>query len=205
VDVIIAGSRWIDRYKVVERAIAASGFHVTTVLSGAARGVDRLGEQWANLNTRGLSQYPAEWDRYGKRAGILRNQRMARDAAEADEGGLIAVWDGTSRGTRHMIEEACRQQLKVHVHLVTPQPSTKSWTEILAFNAIIKEIAEETNWPISVSSSWVYDGDSGEEFVFPDVSRIDEESVPPVALAPDGIPLPASHGHSKRRRRGRRD
>jgi len=45
--VIVAGSRGIDDPNVVATAIAASGFHVTEVVSGTAHGVDQLGEAWA--------------------------------------------------------------------------------------------------------------------------------------------------------------
>ena len=42
--------------------------------------------------------FPAQWERYGKRAGPIRNAAMAK---YADYG--VALWDGESRGTAHMI------------------------------------------------------------------------------------------------------
>ena len=51
---------------------------------------------------------------YGKRAGVRRNEEMA-DMADA----LIAIWDGSSPGTKHMIEVARRRGLKIYVHNVT--------------------------------------------------------------------------------------
>lgn len=109
---IIAGSRDIADFAAVEAAVNASKFQVSTVLSGAARGVDRLGEIWARRNGRAVEQYPADWDRHGKRAGYLRNAEMV-DNAQA----LIAVWDGTSRGTAHTIRLARAAKLKVFVFI----------------------------------------------------------------------------------------
>lgn len=110
---IICGSRTISDYQEVGRAIQASGFRVTTVISGGARGVDRMGEIWARTNNRLLKIYRANWRKYGNSAGYLRNAQMAQEA-EA----VIALWDGVSRGTKHMIDTAERLGLKVYVHRV---------------------------------------------------------------------------------------
>jgi hypothetical protein len=108
---IICGSRAIGDYGELTRAIANSGFNVTTVLSGGARGVDRMGEVWARANNRLLLLFPADWRTYGKRAGYVRNEQMAEEA-EA----VIALWDGASRGTKHMIDTARAMGLSVYVH-----------------------------------------------------------------------------------------
>ena len=111
---IIAGSRNIIDYSVVKNAIENSGFWITTVLSGNADGVDKLGERYANAYYIPLEVYRAEWERYGRRrAGKIRNCLMA-EKADA----LIAVWDGESTGTKHMIEEARNRGLKVFVYIV---------------------------------------------------------------------------------------
>jgi hypothetical protein len=102
--VIIAGSRSIRDYSLVVQAISDSGFEVSEVVSGRAAGVDTMGEQWANERNIPCTRFPAKWDVYGKRAGIKRNEEMA---AYADA--MIAIWDGVSRGTSHMILEAQRR------------------------------------------------------------------------------------------------
>lgn len=107
---IIAGSRTINDSLLIEQAILKSGFRITEVFSGGARGVDQLGDAWARRNGVPVRRFPADWERYGKRAGFLRNEEMA-DRAE----GLIAVWDGRSPGTKHMIEIAKRRGLKVFI------------------------------------------------------------------------------------------
>lgn len=113
---IIAGSRDIDSYKEIEAAIEASGFEITTVISGTARGVDRIGEVWAFKHNVPVIKVPANWDFYGKSAGYVRNEKMAQ-MGEA----LIAVWDGESKGTKSMIDLARNYGLKTHVHIVKEQ------------------------------------------------------------------------------------
>lgn len=106
----------------VKWCVEKSGFEVTKVISGTAKGVDTLGEYWAKENNIPIWRFPADWDQYGKRAGYLRNQQMA-DVADA----LIAIWDGESKGTKHMIDIAVRAGLKVFIYNTSNK--TKTWYE----------------------------------------------------------------------------
>lgn len=116
--VIIAGSRWITDPRHLVKAIGDSGFQIAVVLSGTARGVDMLGEAWARSNRCPIMRFPAAWkNRDGevdRKAGFKRNITMAEHADA-----LIAVWDGRSPGTKHMIDTARKKGLKVFVHLVS--------------------------------------------------------------------------------------
>ncbi len=107
---IIAGSRYIDDYDKVCRAIEASGFTITEVVSGCARGVDKLGEQYAVKHKLPIKRFVAAWKMYGIHAGPFRNQQMA-DYAEA----LIAIPAINSRGTWDMVERARAKRLRVYV------------------------------------------------------------------------------------------
>lgn len=111
--VIIAGSRDIVDFEIVKKAVDNSGFNINVVISGCARGVDTLGEQWANENYIQILKFPADWKTFGKRAGYRRNEQMAEHADA-----LIAVWDGVSKGTKHMIDIARNKKLNVYVHMV---------------------------------------------------------------------------------------
>ena len=110
---IIAGSRSVQEYKHVINAVAQADWVPTVILSGTARGADVLGELWAINNSVELEKYPADWELYGKKAGFLRNVKMARHADA-----LIALWDGTSSGTAHMIDIANDYNLDIYVHMV---------------------------------------------------------------------------------------
>lgn len=111
--VIIAGSRQINDYQVVVDALSNADIVITQVVSGTARGIDKLGEKWAIENGIPIKQFPPDWSKYGRSAGYLRNEQMA-EYADA----LIAVWDERSRGTGHMINLAKKHGLAVHVYNV---------------------------------------------------------------------------------------
>jgi hypothetical protein len=110
---IIAGSRSIVNFAFVTNAVKESGFEVTEVISGTAWGVDKLGEKWAYMNNVPVKQFPAQWKEHGKAAGFIRNEEMA-EYADA----LIAVWDGSSAGTKNMIDKAKEKLLKIYVKFV---------------------------------------------------------------------------------------
>ena len=111
---IIAGSRTVTDFDELQEAIKGIKWKIGVVLSGAADGADLLGERWAEENDVLLERYPADWKKFGKSAGFLRNKQMA-ECAEA----LVALWDGKSKGTKHMIDLATEQNMLVYVHRVS--------------------------------------------------------------------------------------
>jgi hypothetical protein len=105
--VVIFGSRSVEDFAVIEKAMHVSGLArlaknglLAEIVSGGARGVDKLGEQYARSRCIPYKIFPADWERYGKNAGYIRNTEMAK---YADSG--LALWDGQSRGTAHMIRQ----------------------------------------------------------------------------------------------------
>lgn len=108
---IIAGSRSGFDYTDVEKAMESCGWEPTEIVSGMANGVDTLGEIWAKEHDIPIKQFPADWTKLGRRAGPIRNAQMG-DYADA----LVAVWDGYSVGTKHMIYYARTKGLKVYVY-----------------------------------------------------------------------------------------
>ena len=112
--VIVAGSRSINDYALVERnlnqILKNKLSEDVCIFCGMAKGVDSLGEQYAINHKLYLKMFPANWDRYGNKAGFLRNVEMA-EGADA----LVAFWDGKSRGTQHMINIAKKKDLQVRV------------------------------------------------------------------------------------------
>lgn len=114
--VIIAGSRGVQSLETVSQAMAQArkrGINPKVVLSGTAPGADRLGEQWALDRKLPLEYYPADWKGLGRIAGYKRNEQMAKHADA-----LVAIWNGRSPGTRHMIKTAQEHGLAVYVHYV---------------------------------------------------------------------------------------
>jgi hypothetical protein len=115
VKVIIAGSRGYTNKAMVNlfllQFIGEHGLP-TEIVSGGARGVDKIGEELAKEHGIPVKIFSANWDFYGKSAGRRRNKEMA-EYADA----LIAVWDSKSPGTKNMISEAKKKSLVVCVHL----------------------------------------------------------------------------------------
>lgn len=99
--ILICGSRTINDTAIVSQAIEESGLKPTHIISGGARGADRLAGEYAASNGIEFTEYLADWDRYGKRAGFMSNYIMVGEA-EA----VIAVWDSKSSGTKHAIDTA---------------------------------------------------------------------------------------------------
>lgn len=113
--VIIAGGRdFVDynllREKVNNILIDKRLTHKIVIVSGCARGADTLGMRYASENIFDVDKYPADWDKYGKKAGYMRNVEMAENADA-----LIAFWDGKSKGTKHMIDIATERNLPIRV------------------------------------------------------------------------------------------
>lgn len=116
VKVIVGGSRSFTDAKLLKEKCdyylsdAVAKNYDIEIVSGTAKGADRLGENYALEKGYHIAFFPANWKSFGKRAGYLRNEEMA-NYADA----LICFWDGESRGTMHMIDIAKRKGLPVRV------------------------------------------------------------------------------------------
>ncbi len=111
--VIIAGGRDFKDYALLSSTMNHLLSNIKddiAVVCGKARGADTLGEQYAKEHGYMVQYFPADWKRYGKAAGYIRNTEMAKNADA-----LLAFWDGHSLGTRHMIEIARKHGLNVRI------------------------------------------------------------------------------------------
>ncbi|MDH3354180.1 MAG: DUF2493 domain-containing protein [Chromatiales bacterium] len=106
---IIAGSRQIEDAEALRQTISDAGWEIDEVVSGACRGVDVMGEEWAHSHGIEVKQLHADWVTHGRMAGELRNREMAEYAD-----GLILLWDGHSPGASCMLREANRAGIKIH-------------------------------------------------------------------------------------------
>lgn len=112
--VIIAGGRDFADYALLSETMDDYLSKVTDdifIVCGQARGADTLGERYAKEHGYQVNYFPANWERFGKSAGYIRNTEMAKNADA-----LVAFWDGHSLGTKHMIATA--EQLGLDVRVV---------------------------------------------------------------------------------------
>ena len=121
--VAILGSRKVDSYRALCSAMESCPWPVTTVISGRARGVDLLGERWAEEHGIMVVPFPVtgeDWRTEGRKAGIVRNKLMLK-YAEA----VVAIWDGRSPGTGHAVRHACSIGLPVLIWPGRPSADTR--------------------------------------------------------------------------------
>jgi len=116
---IVAGSRgWDDRQLAIQSIVDfqhkhCNGRHLH-IISGTARGADQMGEEIAQLYHLPVTQMPANWSIFGRSAGYRRNKEMALIAD-----GALVLWDGESRGSKHMYDLALKHKLDVELVLPT--------------------------------------------------------------------------------------
>lgn len=114
--VIVAGSRTCRDYPLLKDKLdhllgnLVQQGKTIEIVSGGAKGVDTLGERYAVDHRFTLRRMPAEWERFDKAAGGIRNQRMSWYGTH-----LAAMWDGMSRGTRSMIQMAKQDGLPTRI------------------------------------------------------------------------------------------
>jgi hypothetical protein len=101
--VCLTGTRTETSYKKVKEALDALNLNPNTdsLITGGATGVDAHGKRWAEENGINHAEIKAEWGKYGKGAGPIRNGEMVALATE-----VIGIWDGESKGTRDCLNQA---------------------------------------------------------------------------------------------------
>ena len=109
-DKVLAFSSFIEFAQEVNSENLSKVNPFTEIVSGGARGADRVGEWVAHVSGVPIKQFIPDWSGLGKRAGFVRNAEMG-DYADA----LLAFWDGKSKGTKSMIDYATKKGLIVKV------------------------------------------------------------------------------------------
>ena len=99
-NIVVAGGRDFTNTNVAFNRLAQHVMNKDTIVSGHASGADKLGELFARSHNLELKLFPADWEKYGKSAGPIRNRKMAKIADL-----VIVFWDLESRGTKSMIKE----------------------------------------------------------------------------------------------------
>jgi len=122
---IIAGGREFDDYELMTISLSDLPWTITEVVSGTARGADQFGELFAMDHDIPITRFPADWDKYGKSAGPLRNEEMA-EYADA----CVCFWNGNTHrsGTYHMINFAKERKLLLEVIRYEPPKITGTWS-----------------------------------------------------------------------------
>lgn len=104
----IVGSRTFNNYQTFIEIlnIIKTKYKINTIISGGARGADSFAEAYADRYKINKLIFPADWKKYGKKAGFLRNVDIIKNCDVC-----LAFWDGESHGTKHDID-LCEQYNK---------------------------------------------------------------------------------------------
>ena len=112
---VVAGSRNFNDYSLLCTTLdevvgeLKSEYNVT-IVSGTANGADKLGEKYAEKHGLKIERHPANWGRYGRGAGPIRNAEMVK---ESD--GVVVFWNGESSGAKNIIDCAKAENLLIKV------------------------------------------------------------------------------------------
>lgn len=82
---------------------------ISEIVQGGARGADRLAKEWAEVRGVRMTEFPAKWNLYGKRAGYIRNVEMADYRPDR----VLAFPGG--KGTAMMIKIAKERNIPVTI------------------------------------------------------------------------------------------
>lgn len=112
INVIIAGTRTFKNYKLMctVMKVIREKYPCIQIISGGAKGADKLGELYALKHKIPYTVYEAEWDKYGKKAGFKRNEQMAQIGQV-----LVLFWNGDSSGSRDMLHLGIQYGLDCNV------------------------------------------------------------------------------------------
>ena len=112
--VLVTGDRHWDDRGIVTQVIKdlLREYWLTTIIEGEAPGADLISRKIALSMGVDVTAFPANWTKYGKAAGPIRNKRMIE---EGEPDLVVAFHDNLmqSKGTRNMVELAHREGLPV--------------------------------------------------------------------------------------------
>jgi hypothetical protein len=133
--VLVTGQRHWNDYK--QLAIELEKYHPTGIIHGAAAGADTLANIWAINNNVSVLAVPADWKRYGRAAGMIRNEQMLAILLDLKEQGAEVYVEGfvdedvygPSIGSLAMLKLAREEGVTLHSS-ITSQSIAKAEREI---------------------------------------------------------------------------
>ena len=115
--ILVCGGRRFDDYDLLEKTIndviAEAGRTDIEIVSGHCVGADKLGELYAEKHNAQVKIFPAEWKKYGKRAGPMRNKQMVDYISGFKNKIVIAFVSANTKGTRNTITLAKKANIRV--------------------------------------------------------------------------------------------
>ena len=110
----VIGSRTFENYEMLVNEILKLNLNISSVISGGAKGADTLAERWANENNIPIILYKPDWKKYGRAAGLRRNENIIESCDFC-----LAFWDGKSKGTKFSIDLCKKLKKPIKVVIFT--------------------------------------------------------------------------------------
>lgn len=123
---LIAGSRSFNNYFIFYRQLKWYLPQDAIIVNGGADGADQLAAVYAECNGHVYEAYDAEWNKYGKQAGTIRNRELAKMVTEA-----IFFWDGKSPSTKELIEFVYQRGIKPLIITISDNDIIKPHPDIV--------------------------------------------------------------------------
>lgn len=116
--ILVCGGRHFADYDLLEKTINdivfESGCSDIEIVSGHCVGADRLGELYAEKYNVPVKIFPAEWKKYGKHAGPIRNKQMVDYISGFENKAVVAFVSANTKGTRNTIALAGKANIRVY-------------------------------------------------------------------------------------------
>lgn len=96
--ILVCGGRDFANEALVEKTLFDYAGMDTVIIQGEAKGADSIAKMWAYDHDIPVESYPANWDKYGKRAGFIRNHQMLKEGNP----NLVIAFPG-GKGTQMMV------------------------------------------------------------------------------------------------------
>lgn len=106
--ILVCGGREFDDWALLNSVLTEYVPEDAIIIQGGAKGADFLAKVWAKFKMKQSIEFAADWKKYGKMAGHIRNQKML------DEGkpNLVIAFPG-GNGTKDMVQKAYRANIKI--------------------------------------------------------------------------------------------
>ena len=120
--IIICGGRHFNDYDtletLVDSVIAENALSIDEIeiISGHCEGADTLGEQYAKNHGLACILFPAEWSKYGRAAGPIRNSQMIEYASKSQNPIVVAILSPRAKGTMDTVKKATKKGFTIYWH-----------------------------------------------------------------------------------------
>jgi len=115
--ILVCGSRKFADYQLMRQVLADIEERASiTIIEGAAQGADLMARWLAVSLGCEVIEFPTQWNQYGKRAGIVRNQQML-DEGKPDRVIAFSMTYPLTPGTSDMVRRASAVGLPVEIHI----------------------------------------------------------------------------------------